>query len=121
MIALIELLIVLLAGGGPQTLPQIPGAVRYEILPSRQLMHEDAPAFTGVVHIAAGEQVTRADCYWLPYWEGEIRYPCWPQRIAIAAGEEVSVWLADDVDGEVMLTVRVLGYPHRLWLPEVER
>lgn len=121
MITLLELLFVLLAGGDPQALPRIPGALRYEILPSRQVMHEDAPAFTGIVHIVAGEQLIGADCSFLPYWEGEIRYPCWPQRIALAADELVTFWLDGDADGEVMLTVRVIGYPHQLWLPEVAR
>ncbi|HRE27336.1 MAG TPA: hypothetical protein PK954_11930 [Anaerolineales bacterium] len=121
MITLLEILFVLLVGGARQALPRIPGATYYEILPSRQVMHEDAPAFTGIVHIVAGEQLIGADCSFLPYWEGEIRYPCWPQRIAVAADEPVTFWLDGDADGEVMLTVRVIGYANLVWLPEVAR
>jgi len=120
MITLLELLLVLLAGGAPQAFPTIPGAVRYEILPSRQVMHEDAPAFTGIVHIAAGEQDLDIDCSDLPYWPGVRRYPCWPAAIDLAASDAV-VWLDGDVDGEVMLTVRVIGYANLVWLPEVSR
>lgn len=121
MTVLLQILFLLLVGGDPQALPRIPGATHYEILPSRQVMHEDAPAFTGVVHIAAGEQQLQADCAWLPYWDGQTRYPCWPQRISIDATEDLTVWLADDADGEVVLTVRVFGLPERVWLPEVAR
>ena len=121
MTTLLELLFVLLVGGDPQSLPRIPGATHYEILPSRQVLHEDAPAFTGIVYLAAGEQQLQADCAWLPYWEGETRYPCWPRRISIPAGEDISVWLANDADGEVVLTVRVYGYTELVWLPEVAR
>lgn len=121
MTTLLELLFVLLVGGDPQTLPRIPGATHYEILPSRQALHEDAPAFTGIVHLAAGEQQLQADCAWLPYWDGQTRYPCWPQRISIDATDDLTVWLADDTDGEVILTVRVFGLPERVWLPEVAR
>jgi hypothetical protein len=120
MITLLELLLVLLAGGAPQALPTFPGAVRYEILTSRQVMHEDAPAFTGIVHIAAGEQRLSADCADLPYWPGERRYPCWPRVVQIPASD-AQIWLDGDADGEVMLTVRVIGYANLVWLPEVAR
>lgn len=126
MTTLLELLFVLLVGGDPQTLPRIPGATHYEILPSRQALHEDAPAFTGIVHLAAGEQQLQADCAWFPYWDGQTRYPCWPQRISIDAtavpsGQDLTVWLDGDDDGEVVLTIRVYGTTERVWLPEVAR
>lgn len=121
MITLLELLFVLLAGGGPQNLPHIPGATRYEILTSRQAMHEDAPAFTGIVHVAAGEQLLGSDCSWFPYWDGQTRYPCSPYTIEASAADDVAVWLDGDADGEVVIVVRVLGFPHRVWLPEVAR
>lgn len=127
MITLLELLFVLLAGGDPQALPHIPGAIRYEILTSRQVMaaeysgDEYVPVFTGTVHVAAGEQLLGADCTFFPYWPGQTRYPCSPYTVEASASDDVTVWLDGDTDGEVVIVVRVLGYPHRVWLPEVAR
>lgn len=118
MVTLLELFLVLVVGT-TQAIPVVPGAARYEILPTRQVMHEDAPAFAGTINIESADGMIGADCSWLPYWEGETRYPCWPQRISVPANGDLSVWLSGDNDGEVVLIVRVIGYPETIYLPSV--
>ncbi len=119
MTVLLDILILFLSAGATVSMPAVPGAVRYEVAPVREVMTISAPVFRGVVNIATPDGVVGADCADLPYWEGETRYPCWPGRVTVIGPGEV--WLSGDDDGEVVLVVRAYGYPHRLWLAEVAR
>lgn len=122
MATLIEFLLFIVAGTTAVVNPNVPGAVSVEFRTTRQVWNEQAPAFRGAVDFMAPADSRVVDCAFLPYWEGETRYPCAPYVVRLPAREPVTIAASAEPGAEpVVVVVRVLGYPPAAFLPLVAR
>lgn len=118
---LIEWVLFFVAGTTAIVNANVPGAVAVEITTTRQMMHENAPAFTGAITIQTSAGARVVDCSFFPYWDEQTRYPCSPYAVRVDAREPITFVASGQGDAEAVLVVRVLGYPPRVWLPAVAR
>lgn len=124
MALLVEWVLFIVAGVSSLATPvnlHVPGAQFARVHITRQITNDNAPMFTGRVFAVSDGGAFNVDCGWTPYWEGETRYPCWPQTTTLPADGVWTFRPVDDADGTLVMVVQVFGYPPAVFLPMVGR